>query len=113
MPDFKGSVLTLLDPDNAAFITAYAGVGGVFAAFIFAISVVAMPLMLDRPVDAITACLTSLRLCLTQPVPMLCWAALLSVLVALAMAPWFVGLWVVAPVLGHASWHAYRATVAA
>jgi uncharacterized membrane protein len=113
MPDFKGSVLALLDPDNAAFITAYAGVGGVFAAFIFAISVVAMPLMLDRPVDAITACLTSLRLCLTQPVPMLCWAALLSVLVALAMAPWFVGLWVVAPVLGHASWHAYRATVAA
>ena len=56
--------------------------------------------------------LTSLRLCLTQPRPMLCWGALITLLVALVMAPWFAGLRVVAPVPGHASWHAYRAAVA-
>jgi uncharacterized membrane protein len=113
MPDFRGSVLALLDPDNLAFIVAYLAVGGVFAGLIFAVSVVAMPMILDRQTDAITAGLTSLRLCLTQPGLMLWWGALITVLVVLAMAPGFLGLLVVGPVIGHASWHAYRATVAA
>ena len=112
MPDFKGSLLALLDPANATFIVGYLAVGAIFAGLIFAISVVAMPMILDRQTDAITAGLTSLRLCLTQALPMLAWGALLTVLVVLAMAPGFLGLLVVAPVLGHASWHAYRASVA-
>ncbi|MDH5540942.1 MAG: hypothetical protein OEY03_16175, partial [Rhizobacter sp.] len=69
-------------------------------------------MILDRQTDAITAGLTSLRLCLTQPGLMLCWGALITLLVVLAMAPWFLGLVVIGPVLGHASWHAYRAAVA-
>jgi uncharacterized membrane protein len=113
MPDFKGSLLALLDPENLPFIVAYLAVGGLFAGLIFAISVVAMPMILDRQTDAITAGLTSLRLCLTQPGVMLLWGALITLGVALAMAPWFAGLLVAAPVLGHASWHAYRAAVAA
>jgi uncharacterized membrane protein len=113
MPDFKGSMLALLDPENLAFIVAYLAVGGLFAGIIFAISVVAMPMILDRQTDAITAGLTSLRLCLTQPAVMLCWGAVITLLVVLAMLPGFAGLLVAAPVLGHASWHAYRATVAA
>jgi uncharacterized membrane protein len=113
MPDFKGSILALLDPDNLAFIVAYVGVGGLFAGLIFATSVVAMPMILDRPVDAITAGLTSLRLVFTQPGVMLLWGALITALVVLAMLPWFAGLLVVGPVLGHASWHAYRAAVKA
>ncbi len=113
MPDFKGSLLALLDPENLGFIVAYIAVGGVFAGLIFAISVVAMPMILDRPTDAISAGLTSIRLCLAQPGLMLLWGALITLLVLLAMLPWFAGLLVVAPVLGHASWHAYRATVAA
>jgi uncharacterized membrane protein len=111
MPDFKGSVLALFDPQNLAFIVAYLAIGGVFAGLIFAISVVAMPLILDRPVDAITAALTSLRLVLSQPGVMLLWGALITALVVIAMLPWFAGLLVVGPVLGHASWHAYRAAV--
>ena len=111
MPDFKGSLGALLDPENLGFIVAYLAVGGVFAGLIFAISVVAMPLILDRPVDAITAGLTSLRLVLSQPGVMLLWGALITLLVVLAMLPWFTGLLVVGPVLGHASWHAYRAAV--
>jgi uncharacterized membrane protein len=111
MPDFQGSVLALLAPDNLNFIVAYLLVGGVFAGLIFAISVVAMPMILDRPTDAVTAGLTSMRLVLTQPGVMLLWGALLTALVVLAMVPGFAGLLVVGPVVGHASWHAYREAV--
>ena len=112
MPDFKGSLLALLDPDNLPFIAAWAAVGAVFASLIYAISVVSIPMILHRPTDAITAGLTSLRLVLTQTGVMLVWAALIAGLVFLAMLPWFAGLLVVGPVLGHATWHAYRAAVA-
>ena len=111
MPDLKGSLLALLDPENLGFIVAWATVGALFASLIFAISVVAMPMILHRQTDAITAGLTSLRLVLTQTGVMLWWAALLAGLVLLALLPWFAGLLVVGPVLGHASWHAYRAAV--
>ncbi len=111
MPDFKGSLLALLDPQNLSFIVAWLAVGAVFAGLIFSVSVISIPMLLDRPVDAITAGLTSLRLVLSQPGVMLWWGALISGLVVAAMLPWFAGLLVVAPVVGHASWHAYRAAV--
>jgi uncharacterized membrane protein len=111
MPDFKGSLLALLDPENINFIVAYCVVGGLFAGLIFSVSVIAIPMILDRPTDAITAGLTSMRLVLTQPGVMIFWGALITVLVVLAMLPWFAGLLVVGPVVGHASWHAYRAAV--
>jgi uncharacterized membrane protein len=113
MPDFKGSLLKLLDPANASFIVAYVAVGGVFAAVIFAVSVVSIPMILDRQSDAITAGLTSMRLVLTQPAVMVTWGALITILVAISMLPGFLGLLVTGPVLGHASWHAYRAAVGA
>jgi uncharacterized membrane protein len=112
MPDFKGSLLALLNPENLNFIVAWAAVGAVFAGLIYAVSVVSMPMILHRQTDAITAGLTSLRLVLTQTGVMLWWGALLAGLVLLAMLPWFAGLLVVGPILGHASWHAYRAAVA-
>jgi uncharacterized membrane protein len=113
MPDFKGSLRALLEPQNIGFIAAWLAVGAVFAGLIFSISVISIPMLLDRPVDAITAALTSLRLVLTQTGVMLWWGALISVLVVAAMLPWFAGLLIVAPVLGHASWHAYRGAVRA
>ena len=112
MPDFKGSLLALLNPENINFIVAYVIVGGVFAGLIFGVSVISIPMILDRPCDAITAGLTSLRVVLTQPGVMLLWGALITGLVVLAMLPWFAGLLVIGPVLGHASWHAYRGAVA-
>jgi uncharacterized membrane protein len=111
MPDFKGSVLALIDPENLNFIIAYLAVGGVFAGLIFAISVVSIPMLLDRPVDPVSAGLTSLRLVLAQPGVMLLWGAIVTVLVVGAMLPWFAGLVVVGPIVGHASWHAYRGAV--
>ena len=112
MPDFKGSLLALLNPENLAFIVAWAGVGAVFAGLIYAVSVVSIPMILHRQTDAITAGLTSLRLVITQTAVMLWWGLILASLVLVAMLPWFAGLLVVAPVLGHASWHAYREAVA-
>lgn len=111
MPDFKGSLLKLLDPENIGFIVAYLAVGAAFAGLIYAVSAVSIPMILDRQVDAITAGLTSMRLVLTQPLVMLWWGAVITVLVVLAMLPWFIGLLAVGPVLGHASWHAYRQAV--
>lgn len=113
MPDFAGSIWKLLDPENLGFIVAYLGVGAVFAGLIYAISVIAIPMLLDRPTDAVTAGLTSLRLVLTQTGVMLFWGALITVLVVAAMLPGFAGLLVVGPWLGHASWHAYRSAVKA
>ena len=111
MPDFKGSLLALARPENLAFIVAYLAVGALFAGLIFAVSVVSIPMILDRRTDAISAGLTSLRLVLGQPGVMLLWGALISGIVVLAMLPWFAGLLVAGPVLGHASWHAYREAV--
>lgn len=111
MPDFQGSLARLVEPENLGFIVTYCGVGAVFAGLIYAVSVVAIPMILDRQVDAITAGLTSLRLVLTQTGVMLWWGALITLLVGLALLPWFLGLLVVGPVVGHATWHAYRAAV--
>lgn len=111
MPSFAGSLMSLLDPRNIDFVLAWLALGGVFATLIFSVSVVSIPMILDRQTDAITAGLTSIRLVLGQPVLLLCWAAIIAVLVVLAMLPGFAGLLVVAPILGHASWHAYRAAV--
>ena len=111
MPDFKGSLLKLLDPTNLGFIVAYVGVGAVFAGLIYSVSVVSIPMILDRQTDAITAGLTSLRLVLTQPLVMLWWGALITTLVVLALLPWFLGLLLIGPIVGHATWHAYRAAV--
>lgn len=111
MPDFKGSLLALLDAQNLPFIIAYTAVGGVFAGLIFSISVVAIPMMLDRSTDPITAGLTSLRLVFGQMPVMILWGALITLLIGVAMLPGFAGLVVMGPVVGHASWHAYREAV--
>ncbi|MCH7345022.1 DUF2189 domain-containing protein [Pelomonas sp. CA6] len=111
MPDFSGSLSTLLSGDNLGFLVAYLCVGALFAGLIFSVSVVAIPMMLDREVDAITAALTSMKLTLTQTGVMLLWGALITGLVLLALLPGFAGLLFVGPVIGHASWHAYRAAV--
>ncbi len=112
MPDFKGSLMALLSPDNITFIVAWGAVGFIFASLIYAVSVVSIPMILHRETDAITAGLTSMRLVLTQTGVMVWWAMLIALLVGLALLPWFLGLLVVGPVVGHASWHAYRAAVA-
>nr|WP_288119940.1 DUF2189 domain-containing protein [Thiomonas sp.] len=101
----------LLDPANLGFVLAYLGVGAAFAALAFAICAVSIPLMLDRPVDAITAAITSLRACLEHPFVMLGWGLLIAAVTLLALLPLGLGLMLAWPLVGHASWHAYRGIV--
>ena len=82
--------------------------GGLLAAPIFASSVVAMPLLLDRRVNVLQAVLASWQAVLTNPVPLALWAALIMGLSVLGLGTLLVGLVFVLPLLGHASWHAYR-----
>lgn len=87
---------------------AWLALGGVLAAPIFASSVVSMPLLLDRRVSLLQAVLTSWRTVLANPLPLGLWAALIVGFTMLGLASLFIGLILVMPVLGHASWHAYR-----
>lgn len=82
--------------------------GGVLAAPLFASSVVAMPLLLDRRVTLMQAVLTSWQAVLTNPLPMALWAALIMGFTLLGLGSLLLGLIPVVPMLGHASWHAYR-----
>ncbi len=82
--------------------------GGVLAAPVFASSVIAIPLLLDREISVLAAVFTSWRVVMDNPVPMAVWAALIMLLTLAGMATLLLGLLVVVPWLGHASWHAYR-----
>jgi uncharacterized membrane protein len=108
MPDTANLLKVLVSADNLEFLITYSVVGALFAGLIFVTSVISIPMILDRQVDAISAGLTSIRACLENPGVMLLWGALITLLVLVAMLPWFLGLLVVGPVLGHATWHAYR-----
>lgn len=82
--------------------------GGVLAGPIFASTVITIPLLLDRRVTLMQAVLTSWRVVLVNPLPLAFWAALIMGLTLLGMATALLGLVLVMPLLGHASWHAYR-----
>jgi uncharacterized membrane protein len=112
LPDAQNLVAQMLRGQHLEFLITWTLVGAVFAGLIFVTSVVSIPMILDRGADAISAGLTSIRACLQNPGVMLFWGLLISAIVALSMLPWFLGLLVSGPVIGHASWHAYRATVA-
>lgn len=108
MPDTQHLVQQLLSLQNIEFLITWTVVGAVFAGLIFVTSVISIPMILDRETDAISAGLTSIRACLQNPGVMLWWGVLIAGLIGLAMLPAFLGLLVAGPVVGHATWHAYR-----
>ena len=83
-------------------------VGALFALLLYMITVLALPLLLDREVDFVTAMITSFKYVQSHPGPMLGWAVFIALSTFLALIPWFLGLLVVLPLLGHATWHVYR-----
>ena len=87
------------------------GVGFLFAVLVLAISVVSFPLLLDREVGVDTAVWTSVRAVAANPLPMALWGLIVAGSLVLGSLPFFVGLIVVMPVLGHATWHLYRKVV--
>lgn len=108
LPTFADVVRTVLTFRQLDFAVAYFAVGGFFAFFVFAISVVAVPLMVDRKTDAVTAAIASILACVRNPLPMLLWALCIVLLVGIGFATFFLGLIITMPVIGHATWHAYR-----
>jgi len=112
LPTFNDIVLNVITFKQPLFTLVYFAVGGFFAAFVFAISVVSIPLMADRQTDAITAGLTSIRVCMKNPLSMLLWGFCIVVLVGFGFATSFLGLIVTMPVIGHATWHVYRDALA-
>lgn len=87
-------------------------VGAALSLVLFSLTVVSFPLLLERDVDFITAMITSVRSVVMSPLPMIGWAAVIVVLLAISALPYFLGLVVTLPVLGHATWHLYRRIVA-
>ncbi len=83
-------------------------IGGLMAGVLFALTVVSLPLLLDREVDFISAMIVSFKLVMTNPGVMTVWALIIAVSLFAGMLPFFLGLFLVLPVLGHASWHLYR-----
>jgi uncharacterized membrane protein len=109
LENFLGDVL--FSGHYNELLIAYFGIGAIVAAVAFAVSVVSLPMLLDREVDAATAVITSVSAVRKNLGPMVLWAALLAALTAIGIATWMIGLVVIFPWLGHASWHAYREIV--
>lgn len=87
------------------------GIGLLFAILVLTISVVSFPLLLDRDVGAAVALLTSIRAVIRNPLTMAVWGLIVAALLIIGSIPFFFGLTVVMPVLGHATWHLYRKVV--
>jgi uncharacterized membrane protein len=98
-------------PEGHTLIIVGNAVGFFFALAVLMISVVSFPLLLDRDVGAVEAVLTSLRAVRENPIPMAVWGLIVAVLLLLGSLPLLLGLAVVMPVLGHATWHLYRKVV--
>jgi uncharacterized membrane protein len=97
--------------EHVDFLATWFAVGGLFALIVFAVSVVSVPLMLDRGTDTIVAALTSVRAFFANPGPLLLWAVLIALTIGAGFATLMIGLVFAAPVVGHATWHAYRALI--
>lgn len=108
LPTFADVLRAIFAFEQPKFAVVYLCVAGLFATLAFVVSVIALPMMLDRRVDAVNAALTSMAACVRNPAAMLAWAGCIASLIAGSLLAGYVGLAVVMPWLGHASWHAYR-----
>jgi uncharacterized membrane protein len=113
---YKGDAMEPLDlivevlrnPRHAFLFLTYLIVGGMVAALVFALSVVSVPMLLDRKCGLVEAMSSSIAVVIENPLPLALWAAIIMGLCALGFASGLMGFIVVMPILGHASWHAYR-----
>lgn len=110
---FEGFVsATLTTNEGLVFLFVGHLVGGALALLLFSITVVSMPLLLERDIDVVTAMITSIKAVATSPVVMLGWGLVVTAAVVAGCLPFFLGLLIVLPVLGHTTWHIYRKAVA-
>ena len=111
MTNVSSSLAVFLSPQGLSMLAFGTLVGAAFATLLFCLTVVSLPMLLDREVDFVTAMLTSFALVRENPRIMLSWGALIAICLFLGMLPAFLGLLVVLPLFGHASWHLYRRAI--
>lgn len=108
----RDPLAALITAPGLAMLGVGSAVGGVMAFAFYAMTVISLPLLLERKVDFLTAIITSLAVVRRNPAVMIGWAAVIAVVLFAALLPAFLGLLVALPVLGHATWHLYvRAVV--
>lgn len=111
--DLDGFLQTVFfTPEGWTFLTIGTCAGAFLSTVLFSVTVVSMPMLLDREVDFVTAMLTSIRVVVQNPYVMLGWGGIISVTMILSLIPWFLGLIFTLPVLGHTTWHLYQRAVA-
>ncbi|MEO2218127.1 DUF2189 domain-containing protein [Chromobacterium vaccinii] len=108
LPNLNEIVADAFNPDNLEFLIAYFAVGFLFAQLVFSVSVVAIPLLLDKEVDTITAMIASVQAVFRNLLTMGIWAAIIVVMTVVGFVTYYLGLIIIMPVLALASWHAYR-----
>lgn len=108
MTNISSSYEVFLTLDGITMLAVGTIVGALFALLLYMITVLSLPLLLDREVDFVTAMITSFQYVRENPVLMLGWAIMIAAVTFAALMPWFLGLLIVLPLLGHASWHLYR-----
>jgi uncharacterized membrane protein len=109
VPD--ASLSWLFSLEHPWLLLGFGGFTVLLALAVFSLSVVSLPMLMDRQVDLVTALVTSLWVVWENRLAMVVWAVLIVVLTTLGVLTWFVGLAVIFPILGHATWHAYRELV--
>ena len=107
-PTLQGVLRMIFSLDNPQFVLLWCGVGFVFASIVFAIGVVAVPMLLDRKSDTFMAVFSSVRSVHANPKVMYIWAALVVIIIGLSLVVGFIPLLLTAPLIGHATWHAYK-----
>lgn len=107
------SLALFATPSGLAMLVVGGAVGALVALVFYAVTVMSLPMLVDRDVDFLTAIIVSLATVRSNAVVMVAWAAFIGTTLALAMIPAFLGLLVVLPVLAHATWHLYRRAVGA
>lgn len=107
MTNVSSSFEVYLTANGLMMLGVGTAVGAVFAAVLFMITVMALPMLLDREIDFVTAMIHSVQYVQREPLPMFGWAAFIGAITLLALVPGFLGLLVVLPLMGHATWHLY------
>jgi uncharacterized membrane protein len=108
LTNVTSSYAYLLEPEGLRMLLVGSAFGAVFAFVLFMITAVSLPLLLDKELDFVTAMLTSIAVVRKNPGVMVTWAAVIAATTFLGMLPYLFGLFLVLPVLGHATWHIYR-----
>ena len=108
-----GQFLTIVSTsfDGLLFLGIGTIVGAILSTILFSLTVISMPLLIDKEIDVVTAMIFSVKSVLANPLTMLCWGLLVAVLLFLALVPVFLGLIFILPILGHATWHLYLCTI--